>query len=123
MKSRAALLAAVSLALLAGLSTDLFAHVSLQRAVPAADSIVHGSPGEIRLWFSHRIEAAFSTVRVVDRQGRQVDRLDKQSDPSDPTVLRVSLPPLAAGTYRVHWRVVSVDTHVISGSFEFAVQP
>ena len=36
-------------------------------------------------------------------------------------LLKVSLPPLGPGTYRVAWRVVSVDTHVTSGSFTFQV--
>jgi methionine-rich copper-binding protein CopC len=36
-------------------------------------------------------------------------------------VLRVSLPPLEPGRYRVTWRVLSVDTHVTEGDFTFEV--
>jgi methionine-rich copper-binding protein CopC len=113
----------VSIALLAGVSTNPFAHVLLDRAVPTAGSIVHGSPAEVRLRFTHAIEAAFSTVEVLDINGRRVDKLDHRVEPSDPTVLRVSLTPLPPGTYRVNWRAVSVDTHVINGNYTFAVQP
>jgi hypothetical protein len=38
-------------------------------------------------------------------------------------LLRVSLPKLVPGTYRVTWRVLSVDTHVTEGDFTFAVVP
>jgi methionine-rich copper-binding protein CopC len=121
MSIRAAMRAVVVVALLA--STDLFAHVSLSRSVPAAGSVVHASPAEVRLWFTHAIEARFSTLRILDSAGRQIDKLDKRVDSSDPTLLRISLPRLAPGTYRVHWRAVSIDTHVTTGEFRFTVQP
>lgn len=120
---RAATRIVVSLALLAGLSGNVFAHTSLDRAVPAVGSVVHGSPAEVRLWFISKIEGAFSTVKVLDGNGQQVDKVDKQVDPSDQTLLRVSLAPLAPGTYRVFWRVISVDRHATSGDFTFTVQP
>jgi methionine-rich copper-binding protein CopC len=37
--------------------------------------------------------------------------------------LRVSLSALSSGTYRVVWRVLSVDTHVTEGDFTFRVAP
>jgi methionine-rich copper-binding protein CopC len=114
---------AVAFAMLACLSTNLFAHVTLSRSIPAAGSVVHGSPAEVRLWFSDAIEPRFSTVKVVDSSGRQVDKHDDRVERATPTVLRVSLDSLAVGTYTVHWRVVSVDTHVIEGRFMFSVQP
>jgi hypothetical protein len=36
-------------------------------------------------------------------------------------VLQVPLKPLGPGTYRVKWRVLSVDTHVTEGDFTFRV--
>jgi methionine-rich copper-binding protein CopC len=42
---------------------------------------------------------------------------------TDRTLLRISLPPLAPGKYRVTWRVLSVDTHVATGEFTFDVAP
>ncbi|HWW93893.1 MAG TPA: copper resistance protein CopC [Vicinamibacteria bacterium] len=37
------------------------------------------------------------------------------------SALQVSLNPLGPGTYRVKWRVLSVDTHVTEGDFTFRV--
>jgi methionine-rich copper-binding protein CopC len=113
---------AVFLFALAG-AAQAFAHAFLDRATPAVGSTVRGSPGEVRLRFTQELEPAFSTVRVLDANGRQVDRGDKQVDPNDRTVLRVSLSTLPPGTYRVLWRVLSVDTHVTEGDFTFEIEP
>lgn len=99
------------------------AHAFMDRAVPAVGRTVHGSPAQVQLWFSERLEPVFSTVQVLDRGGKRVDSGDARVDPSDATLLRASLPPLAAGTYRVKWRVVSADSHVTEGDFTFDVAP
>ena len=36
-------------------------------------------------------------------------------------VYNVSVKPLPPGTYRVHWKVLSVDTHTTEGNFTFRV--
>jgi methionine-rich copper-binding protein CopC len=99
------------------------AHAFLERARPAVGSSVHGSPTEIRLWFSAPLEPAFSSVKVLDKDGRQVDRKDKQVDHGNPAQIMVTVPTLANGTYRVVWHVLSVDTHVTDGDFTFEVVP
>ena len=99
------------------------AHAFLERAVPAVGSVVHLPPAEIRLWFTQKLEPAFSSVRVLDRTGSPVDRGDARVDASDPRLLRISLPALAPGAYRVTWRVLSVDAHVTEGDFTFDIAP
>ena len=99
------------------------AHAHLDRAVPAVGSSVRESPRELKLWFTQRLEPAFSKVRVVDGKGKRVDNDDPRVDADSATVLRVTLPRLAPGTYRVQWRVLSVDTHVSEGDFKFDVAP
>ena len=97
------------------------AHAYLDRARPVAGSVVRESPRELTLWFTQRIEPAFSDVRVLDPGGKQVDAGAPRFDATDGKVLRISLPKLAAGTYRVKWRILSVDTHVSEGEFTFDV--
>jgi methionine-rich copper-binding protein CopC len=113
---RAILLALASLA-----SPAALAHAYMDRTVPEAGSTVHGSPAEVKLWFSHALEPAFSTVRVVDAAGKQVDRKNKQVDAGETKLLKVSLPSLPPGPYRVMWRVLSADGHVTQGEFRFEV--
>ena len=91
--------------------------------MPAVGSAVHGSPAQVRLSFTQELEPAFSTVQVLDRDGKRVDKGDAQVDHVDATRLVVSLPQLGPGTYRITWRVLSVDTHVTEGDFTFDVTP
>jgi copper resistance protein C len=99
----------------------LEAHAFLKRAEPAVGSTVQTSPNEVRIWFTENIELAFSTIQVFDESGKEVDKRDVHLDRSNQALLHVSLPRLGAGTYKVLWRVVSVDTHVTNGSFTFRV--
>ena len=96
-------------------------HAFLQRAEPAVGSTVQTSPPEVRVWFTEKIEPAFSMLQVFNTGGKQIDKRDAHLDQSNQAVLHVSLPPLPSGMYRVVWRVVSVDTHVTNGKFTFQV--
>ena len=102
---------------------EVGAHAFLDHAAPAVGSAIRGSPAQVRLWFTQELEPAFSTVKVLDRSGTQVDKQDKQVDRANPALLQVSLPELAPGKYRVVWRALSVDTHVTEGDFTFDVVP
>jgi methionine-rich copper-binding protein CopC len=99
------------------------AHAMLERASPAVGSTIKSAPREITLRFTEKLEPAFSTVAVSGQSGERVDGGDPHVDPGDPMVLRASLKPLAPGSYKVVWRVVSVDTHVTEGDFKFTVAP
>ena len=103
--------------------TSAFAHASLDHASPAVGSTVHGSPAEVKVWFSEALDPASTTLRVVDQAGASVDQGDKAVDPVDRTLLKVSLRPLAPGKYKVLWRVRSVDSDTTVGSFTFSVAP
>ena len=99
----------------------LEAHAFLQRADPAVGSSVQISPSEVRIRFTENIEPAVSSIQVFDTSGKEVDKRDLHLDRSDHALLHISLPPLDVGTYKVAWRVVSVDTHVTNGDFTFRV--
>jgi methionine-rich copper-binding protein CopC len=123
MRARTTAAAISALALLLGAVTGGSAHAVLERAEPRAGSTVRTAPAEVRLWFTENLEPAFSTIQVLDARGQRVDRADGHVDTATSWLLRVSLPPLAAGAYRVTWRVVSVDMHVTQGDFTFAIAP
>jgi methionine-rich copper-binding protein CopC len=110
----------VALAALIGLlgASAAEAHASLDRAEPSVDSTVATAPREITLWFTETLEPAFSTVEVRDADGAKVDQGKAQASA---TVMRIGLKPLPPGTYKVHWRASTVDTHTTEGSFSFHV--
>jgi len=108
------------LGLLVG-AARLEAHAFLKNAEPGVGSTVQSAPSEVLIRFTENIEPAVSSVQVFDASGKEVDKRDLHLDRSDHALLHVSLPQLSAGTYKVVWRVVSVDTHVTNGNFMFHV--
>jgi methionine-rich copper-binding protein CopC len=115
--------AALALAALLTLATGALAHAFPDHAVPAVGSTVRTAPTSVRIWFTQELEPAFSTIRVVDAKGDVVASSDKAVDASDRTLLRLDVPALSPGTYRVVWRVLSVDSHVTEGDYKFDVAP
>ena len=97
-------------------------HAVLQRAEPRVESRLKRPPDEVKLYFSERLEPAYSALRVVNERGEQVDRRDSRVDRADPTLLRATLPPLPPGTYKVLWRVLSIDADVTDGAFTFRIE-
>lgn len=112
--------ALVLLALLS-LASAAAAHGVLERTEPRGGTTVKTAPAQVRLQFTGAIEPAYSHVRVLDGGGRRVDLGDSRVDPDNRALLRVSLPALPAGRYKVAWRVLSVDSHVTEGDFTFRI--
>src|SRR5215468_8113100 len=94
------------------------AHAALHHASPEAGSTVSESPHEVTLMFTDNLEAAFSSADVMDSSGVRVDAGKSQVNGN---MIRIALKTLSPGSYRVHWRAVSVDTHRSEGSFTFSV--
>ncbi len=110
------LIASVLLAVLGNAAAD--AHASLDHANPLAGSTVASAPSEVSLTFTDKLEPTFSSVQVTDANGARVDQGKPQISGN---TMRVGLKSLAAGSYRVRWHVLSVDTHRTEGSFTFSV--
>lgn len=95
---------------------NAMAHAFLDHAEPRVGNKVATAPHEVTLWFTQKLEPAFSSVTVTDAAGQRVDT-------GKPRVIgnqmSVSLRSGGAGTYRVNWHVLSVDTHTTDGSFTF----
>ena len=53
--------------------STVLAHASLIKSVPARRAQIFKSPPQIQLWFSERLEARFSSLRVIDSSGNRVD--------------------------------------------------
>jgi hypothetical protein len=93
------------------------AHAYLDRANPRVGSAVRTSPGEVTLWFSQNLEPSFSTATVSNSSGARVDQGARVAG----SIIHVRVRSLPPGSYRVNWRVLSVDTHTTEGSFSFRV--
>ena len=94
------------------------AHAFLDHAEPRVGNKVAAPPREVTLWFTQKLEAAFSTMTVTNAAGQRVDAGKTRVSGSQ---MSVSLRPGGTGTYHVNWRVLSVDTHTTNGNFTFQV--
>ena len=94
------------------------AHAFLDHASPLVGSTVATAPHELALTFTQSLEPAFSTVTVTGPNGARVDEGKTQVSGN---TIRVGLKAAGPGTYRVHWRALSVDTHSSQGNFTFRV--
>jgi copper resistance protein C len=110
-------IAPLSLVLAAG---EAQAHAFLDHAEPRVGNKVGNPPRELTLWFTQKLEPAFSSVTVTGPSGQRVDAGKARVSGNQ---MSVSLKGGGAGTYHVNWRVLSVDTHTTDGSFSFDVGP
>ena len=58
----------------------------------------------------------------MNERGDQVDRRDSRVERTNPALLRATVPPLPRGTYKVLWRVLSIDGDVTEGTFTFLIE-
>ena len=99
------------------------AHAFLDHAEPVVGGRVKQMPHQVRIWFTEPIELARSSIKVFDATGKRIDRKALHADAKNKALLEVSLPPLTPGTYKVVWRVISVDSHATNGDFTFQLSP
>ena len=93
------------------------AHTPLKESSPAADASVP-APNAIVLTFGGDVR--LTVVSLTDSAGaaKHVD-----APPAIPgAMFRIAIhEPLAPGAYKVVWRAVGGDTHIVSGEFGFTV--
>jgi copper resistance protein C len=94
------------------------AHAFLDHASPLVGSTVPAAPHEVVLTFTQNLEAAFSTAQVTDASGARVEQGKAQVSGN---TITAALKSLGTGSYKVHWHVLSVDTHTTEGTFTFHV--
>jgi methionine-rich copper-binding protein CopC len=94
------------------------AHAFLDHAEPRVGNTVAAAPHQVTLWFTQKLEAAFSTITVTNAAGERVDTGKTRVSGNQ---MSISIRSGGAGTYHVTWHVLSVDTHTTDGNFTFQV--
>lgn len=113
---------ALACLLLLGLPAAASAHATLVSSEPARGVTVREQPDEVVLRFSEPVEAAFGALRVVGADGKRVDDGKSGHPTGRPDALRVGLKDgIADGTYVATYRVISADSHPVSGGVVFNV--
>lgn len=95
-----------------------FGHATPIGSTPADGQIVQSAPGELTVTFTEPVTLATKGNAVLDAAG---DPRPAEFTVRD-TVLRIRPETtLPRGTHVVTWRVVSADSHPVSGGFTFSV--
>ncbi len=113
-------------------SLSIVATLGLLAAPGLADAharLVKGAfakPGRVELRFSETLIPQFSTadLTMAAMPGMAVGKIASAATVASDgrTLIVTAKAPLAAGRYSVAWRVVSADTHHVSGTYVFAVK-
>lgn len=101
---------------------DVWAHASLVKSDPPRRATLSESPSKIQLWFNEEIETAYAAVSVVDMNDKVVSQADPEKVIDDPKSIILLLPDLAAGVYKVRFRVLSIDGHVVDSNYSFRIK-
>lgn len=108
-----------TIAVLLATAAPAWAHNALRESSPTGDAQIASAPERVDLAFAERLDPQFTTIAVTNADKQPVST-------GKPTVSGVRAtqpltPGLAAGTYTVAYRVVSVDGHPVQGSYAFTV--
>ncbi len=103
-------------------SAPLFAHAIMVRSQPAKDATLTESPKQVDVWFNDKVGSEHKALAVIDSKGNRLDNQDVTQETFDASHLYSTLQPLVPGTYTVRYRVVSADTHIVTGKFQFSVK-
>jgi len=102
--------------------STLSAHAYLVKSVPAQRAVLYRAPAKIQLWFNERLEPRYSTLSVIDSNGKPVELGPTEIANDDPKRLSATIKALSAGRFVVKYRVLSVDGHIVEDQFPFTVK-
>ncbi|MDC4215216.1 MAG: CopD family protein [Candidatus Nitrosopumilus limneticus] len=97
------------------------AHPFTEQTIPNLSSNAQTGTSEVIVFFSEPVELNFSTLKVLDNNGNQIDNKDTDYYQDEKSLI-VTTSPLDNGVYTVTTKVLSkVDGHLVPGAFLFAV--
>lgn len=111
-------LLAILLVIWACLPSFVSAHAYIYQSSPLSNAVLDSSPSEIKLTFTEKIDTKLSSITLENSAGKEVK--GTLSNDGDQTLI-FTVPKLEEGVYKVRWQVLSLDTHVTDGSFQFSI--
>jgi copper transport protein len=119
---RLLIVACAALAALAIAAPAAQAHAQLEGTSPERGAVLRTQPERVVLRFGEAVEGNFGALRVFDARGRRVDDGKVVHPGGRAKELAVGLEPgLAKGSYTATYRVISADSHPVSGGLIFSV--
>ena len=99
------------------------AHTVLLNSIPQSESIIISLPPEITITFAEELIdiGNSNSIEVFDSSGE--DMSQGQVTVAGPTLSKALITSEKTGIYKVEYRAVAADGHVIKGEFTFSVEP
>jgi copper transport protein len=97
------------------------AHAALITTTPANNEISPTSPAQVTMTFGEAVGTGLGAMRVLSASGDRADTGQVTRSDGNRVVHVPLRQRLAEGSYVVRWRVVSADSHPVSGTFVFSV--
>ncbi|MCW2600942.1 MAG: putative transport integral rane protein [Frankiales bacterium] len=97
------------------------AHAALLSTTPGDAEILQRSPAEVTLTFGESVGTGLGGLKVLSAAGVRADTGAITQTQGGAQVHLALKPALPEGSYVVVWRVVSADSHPVSGAFTFSV--
>ena len=99
------------------------AHTVLVNSIPQSESIISSLPPEITITFAEELIdiGNSNSIEVFDSSGE--DMSQGQVTVAGPTLSKALITSEKTGIYKVEYRAVAADGHVIKGEFTFSVEP
>ncbi len=113
---------AAAVILAATASSAAFAHAHLAKSDPAAGVVLAAAPAAVTIDFTEPLEPAFSSIVVVDGDGKTVSDGNARIDASNRKRMTVPLTAVGTGAYTVKWVAVATDGHRTQGAYGFGVK-
>ncbi|WP_028057838.1 copper resistance CopC/CopD family protein [Candidatus Solirubrobacter pratensis] len=98
------------------------AHATIVASTPGDTAVVKAAPPQVTLKWSESVDLGAHAVRLLDGSGKELPTPAPRHGPGGPATAVLTLPRgLGNGTYVVAWRVVSADSHPVSGAVSFSI--
>jgi methionine-rich copper-binding protein CopC len=98
------------------------AHTVLVNSIPQSESVISSLPPEITITFAEELIdiGNSNSIEVFDSYGE--DMSQGQVTVAGPTLSKALITSEKTGIYKVEYRAVAADGHVIKGEFTFSVE-
>ncbi|MDQ6667293.1 MAG: copper resistance protein CopC, partial [Thermoproteota archaeon] len=119
----AAIVASISLASpVLPLIPKAYAHAFVIGSDPSPSQSLPSPPSKVVVHLSEPVDIHYSSIKVLDAGGKEIDMKDDHYVKGDHTTLSVTLPLLKDGIYTVSTKMLSeTDGHVTENAFVFGV--
>jgi copper transport protein len=121
-RRRALALGLAAFAALAAAPASALAHAELESTSPERGAVLAKQPAAVVFRFGESVEGNFGALKVFDAKGGRVDDGKVVHPGGRGSEVAVGLKPnLPKGTYTATYRVISADSHPVSGGIVFSV--